>query len=68
MLNAALRGEQRMTTKLNLATVNAEPNQNKKCPALGVPLKCFVMPVLFSQQPLHLQRQHRHTQRQHLEF
>lgn len=40
--NAALRGEQRTTTKLSLTTVNTEPNKNQKCHALGIPLECLV--------------------------
>ena len=45
--NAALSGEQRRPLNFKHDAVNTEIKVNKKCQALGIRLKCFVM-YLFS--------------------
>ncbi|KAB0465174.1 hypothetical protein F7Q89_00065 [Vibrio kanaloae] len=44
--NAALSGEQRRPPYLNHCAVNTKADSNRKCQALGIRLKCFVMSQL----------------------
>ncbi|EGR1176447.1 hypothetical protein EBN99_24910 [Vibrio parahaemolyticus] len=41
--NAALSGEQRRPLHLKYCAVNTKFKANRKCQALGIRLKCFVM-------------------------
>ena len=45
--NAALSGEQRLPPDLNYCAVNTEAEANRKCQALGIRLKRFVMLLFY---------------------
>ncbi|MDE1352056.1 hypothetical protein L9W80_18115, partial [Vibrio aestuarianus] len=46
--NAALSGEQRLPPDLSHCAVNTKVESNRKCQALGIRLKCFVIQTLLA--------------------